>query len=264
VDVGRDACGRVLRQVLPSDGDASREIARTRSPSARHAAASPHRAALPATSSDHDCLPHRGQRDPAPAPRVPARPVTSIRAMPSPALTVTVSPGTSGRLCHRPLPDSPLPGSAASAPHGCPGPVTPAVNARTTRARSARPATVTPTWTAASAISAPPSRRPSPRNQPGSRGGHGGCTPGSAARVKPEHAASAARPWPSVGKPTVCTDRPHSPDAVRYTSVDTATRRLTVTRRDTGRDKKETAPGTRFRSQGPFPLVVAGVGFEPT
>jgi hypothetical protein len=114
VDVGRDACGRVLRQVLPSGGDASREIAR--SPSARHAAASPHRAALPATSSDHDCLPHRGQRDPAPAPRVPARPVTSTRAMPSPALTVTVSPGTPRPAVPEAAAGQPAPGQRGISP----------------------------------------------------------------------------------------------------------------------------------------------------
>jgi hypothetical protein len=55
-------------------------------------------------------------------------------------------------------------------------------------------------------------------------------------------------------KPTVRTDRPHGPDAVRYTSVDTATHRLTVTHADTCRDKMETArwaafpqPAGRFR-----------------
>jgi hypothetical protein len=37
------------------------------------------------------------------------------------------------------------------------------------------------------------------------------------------------------------TDRPDGMDAVRYASVDTATRRLTVIRADTGRDKRETA-----------------------
>jgi hypothetical protein len=73
----------------------------------------------------------------------------------------------------------------------------------------------------------------------------------------PEYASSAARPWPSVKKPTVRTDRPDSPDAVRYTSVDTATHRLTVTRRDTRRDKKKTARRSRFRSQG---AVFAGGG----
>jgi len=60
-------------------------------------------------------------------------------------------------------------------------------------------------------------------------------------QIEAEYAASAARPWPSVKQPTVRTDRPSGPDAVRYTSVDTATHRLTVTNRDTGRDKKETA-----------------------
>jgi len=100
------ACGRsqrtraatladaMLRQVLPSGGDASRAIARTRSPSARHAPASPNRAAVPATS----CRPRppsaslsAGRSSGTPA---PLRPVTSTRTMPSPALTVTVSLGT--------------------------------------------------------------------------------------------------------------------------------------------------------------------------
>ena len=61
------------------------------------------------------------------------------------------------------------------------------------------------------------------------------------------------RPW----KSRRCTDRPHGPDDVRYTSVDTATRRLTVTHCDTRRDKKKTAPAARFRSQG---AVSAGGG----
>ena len=45
------------------------------------------------------------------------------------------------------------------------------------------------------------------------------------------------RPWKADGY----TDRATGPDAVRYTSVDTATHRPTVTHRDTRRDKKETA-----------------------
>jgi hypothetical protein len=36
-----------------------------------------------------------------------------------------------------------------------------------------------------------------------------------AARQAGKHAASAARPWPSVKKPTVRTDRPDGMDAVR-------------------------------------------------
>jgi hypothetical protein len=65
------------------------------------------------------------------------------------------------------------------------GPSTPTVNARATRARSARPATVTLSRTAALAISAPPSRRPAPVN---SRADIAGYTLDSAAYVKPEHA----------------------------------------------------------------------------
>ena len=61
----------------------------------------------------------------------------------------------------------------------------------------------------------------------------------------------------SVEKPTVRTDRPGGQDAVRYTSVDTATYRLAVTHRDTRRDKQKTAPRVRFRSQG---AVFAGGG----
>jgi hypothetical protein len=43
-----------------------------------------------------------------------------------------------------------------------------------------------------------------------------------AAHIKPGHAASPARPWPSV-ETSGYTDRATGPDAVRYTSVDTAT-----------------------------------------
>jgi hypothetical protein len=54
------------------------------------------------------------------------------------------------------------------------------------------------------------------------------------------HAARAARPWPSVetsGYP----DRATGPDAVRYTSVDTATPGSTALQGDTPRDREETA-----------------------
>ena len=55
------------------------------------------------------------------------------------------------------------------------------------------------------------------RTTPGPPGGHTGCTPDSAAHVKPEHAAGVARPWPSVKQPTVRTDRPRAriPSAIR-------------------------------------------------
>jgi hypothetical protein len=52
-------------------------------------------------------------------------------------------------------------------------------------------------------VYASPARPPSPRNPCGPPDGHTGCTPDSAARVKPAHAASAARPLPSVETPTV-------------------------------------------------------------
>ena len=71
--------------------------------------------------------------------------------------------------------------------------------------------------------------------------------PHRGARPAPPSPQAGTRPparAPSVavrGKPTVRTDRPGGPDAVRYASVDTAMHRLTVTHRDTRRDKKETA-----------------------
>jgi hypothetical protein len=101
-----------------------------------------------------------------------------------------------------------LTSSAASSPHGCPGPSTPAVNTRATRARSARPAIVTLSRTAlvinASAFPVPPRV---PGNHQGA-GGHTGMHARlGAARQAGKHAASAARPWPSVKQPTVRTDR---------------------------------------------------------
>jgi hypothetical protein len=75
-----------------------------------------------------------------------------------------------------------------------------------------RPATVTLARMSSPAISAPafPSALV-PENHAGRRTRR--CTPDSAAHVKPGHAASAARPWPSVKTPTVRTDRPN--DAYR-------------------------------------------------
>jgi hypothetical protein len=71
-----------------------------------------------------------------------------------------------------------LTSSAASSPHGCPGPSTPAVNTRATRARSARPAIVTLSRTAlfinASAFPGPPRV---PGNHPGRRRAHRDARP---------------------------------------------------------------------------------------
>jgi len=64
------------------------------------------------------------------------------------------------------------------------------------------------------------------------------CTLDSAAHVKPEHAASAARPWPSVESRRL--HRPSwRPHAVRYTSVDPATQRSIARQGDTPRDREE-------------------------
>ena len=144
-----------------------------------------------------------------------------------------------------------LTSSAASSPHGCPGPSTPAVNTRATRARSARPAIVTLSRTAlvinASAFPVPPRV---PGNHPGRRRAHRDARP---TRRRASSRETRRQRGPSVAvhveKPTVRTDRPSAPAAGRYASVDTATHRLTVTHRDTRRDEKKTAPGTRFRSK---------------
>jgi hypothetical protein len=84
-----------------------------------------------------------------------------------------------------------------------------------------------------------------PLVHPGKARGPPGGRTGVHARLrrhlKPEHARQRAPSVAVRGKPTVRTDRPGGPDAVRYASVDTAMHRLTVTYRDTWRDKKETA-----------------------
>jgi hypothetical protein len=88
---------------------------------------------------------------------IPARSVTSTRTVPVQAVTVTmtVSPGRPELLCRTLLPKSSLASRTASSPQGCPGPSTAPTNARTTRARSPRPATFTLSRTIVPAISAP-------------------------------------------------------------------------------------------------------------
>jgi hypothetical protein len=87
----------------------------------------------------------------------PLRSVTSTRTVPVQAVTVTVtvSPGRPELLCRTLLPKSSLASRTASSPQGCPGPSTAPTNARTTRARSPRPATFTLSRTIVPAISAP-------------------------------------------------------------------------------------------------------------
>ena len=93
---------------------------------------------------------------------------------------------------------------------------------------------------------------------------HGDARPTRRRTSSQETPGSTARPWPSVEQPTVRTDRPGCQDAVRYMSVDTATRRPAVTDVDTRRDEKENGPRPRFRRHEAVFAGVAGVGFEPT
>ena len=179
----------------------------------------PHRAARPATSAAPGRLPRHHRRPQLRHPR-PPRSVTSTRTTPPAALTatVTVSPGAPEPLCRTLLPNSSLTSRAASSPHGCPGPSTPATNARATRARSARPASVTlsrtPPWPSAHPPS-PPARVPG--NRPGRGRTHGDARPTRRRASSRKHAAGAARPWPSVKQPTVRTDRAEAriPSAMR-------------------------------------------------
>jgi hypothetical protein len=99
----------------------------------------------------------------------------------------------------------------AASPHGCPGPSNPAGE------RSGQPHPLCPPGKVSrspgplpqSSAHRPPGRPRSGKTR-GPPGGHTGCTPDSAARVKPEHAADAARPsvrgrpWKTGGY----TDRP--------------------------------------------------------
>jgi hypothetical protein len=141
--------------------------------------------------------------------------MTSTRTMPSPAMTatVTVSPGAPEPLCRTELPKTSLTSKTAT-PHGCPGPSTSPTNLRAARASSARPASVTLSRTAASAITALALPRPPVPGKPaGQRADAGKCTLDSAMHVKSAHGPprtlSVARPWarsPSVAvraKPTV-------------------------------------------------------------
>jgi hypothetical protein len=81
---------------------------------------------------------------------------------------------------------------------------------------------------------------------------------------QPKHAAAPARPWPFVKQPTVRTDRSLAlnPSAMRpWTLRHDGPQRSKMTHdgtEKTARQPRESA------ASGPFSLVVAGVGFEPT
>jgi hypothetical protein len=186
----------------------------------------PHRAARPATSWSP--RPPSASRPAGRSSGVPgpARSVTSTRTTPSPAMTatVTVSPGAPEPECRTLLPKTSLTSKTATSPHGCPGPSTTETKERAARARSARPASVTLSRTVSPAITAPAlPGRPIPGNQPGSgrTQGHARSTP---LCTSSRHTGlrgpcpwlvrgRGPRPWPSVKKPTVHTDRPDGTDA---------------------------------------------------
>ena len=213
--------------------------------------------------------PPRGQsRHPSPSPRPssasppqarscgtpePPRSVTSTRITPPAArtATVTVSPAALEPLCRTLLANSSLTTSAAPYSPGCPGPGTPAVNARATRACSARPPSRSPGQPPWPPADPPCPARPAARETTRGRSrAHGDARPARRPASSPGYAAGAARPWPSVKQPTVRTDRDEGTNPVRYASVDTATRRPAVTHRDTWRDKNKTAPTAAFPQPG--------------
>jgi hypothetical protein len=137
----------------------------------------------------------------------------------------------------------------ASSPHGCPGPSTSPTNARATRARSARPATVTLSRTAVPAISAP--ALPRPHHSPGGnhRAGRTHRDARSTQRLTSSRNTRPARPVAVRGNPAVHTDRPsgRTPSAMcpwipRHRDL----QRYKVTHRGTRRKRPA---GPRFRSE---------------
>jgi hypothetical protein len=135
--------------------------------------------------------------------------------------------------------DEKLHSSAATSPHGCPGPSTPSTNARATRARSARPASVMVSRTAPASAQPPFPARTDPGKFPGRRAGAHGDARSTRRRASSRDTPPArpvrGRPWKrrrcTPTATTVHTDRPCSTDArplcvrgPRKTTVYSATR----------------------------------------
>ena len=182
----------------------------------------------------------------------PPRSATSTRTMPSPALTatVTVSPGAPDPLCRTLLPNNSLTSSAASPRTGAQGPSTPPTNARATRARSACPATVTLSRTAAQPSAHRLPAAP-PREKPGGRADTGIHARLGAAR----QAGTRRRRGPSVAvrQPTTHTAPAPLPSAMRpWTPQHDGPQRYKVTHSGT---EKNGPPSREFPASGPFPQV---------
>jgi hypothetical protein len=172
------------------------------------------------------------------------RSVTSTRTRPSPTLTatVTVPPRSPDRLCRTLLPNSslasrrrhPRTGDRDRAPglrtRGRPAPAPPARPPSRSPGSPAQPSAHPPS-PAASA----PEKSPGP---PGRMYANAHSTQRLTSSRNPRPARPVrGRPWKADGA-----HRPsQGPDAVRYMSVDTATRRSTAQQGDTWRDREETA-----------------------
>jgi hypothetical protein len=199
----------------------SRAVARTRSPSARHAAAGPtgptgrYQPEAPAALrilASLVQLRHPG-----------ADPVGDLDAhhlVPDPDRDRDRLAGSARPAVPETVAEEPT-SSAASSPHGCPSPSTAPTNVRATRARSANPARVTVSRTAAPVISTPPSRPPSSREPRGNaragRGMHarlGGARQAGKPRQRGpsvavrEKADGAHRPSWRHGRPSAIRPRP--------------------------------------------------------
>jgi len=191
----------------------SRAAARTRSPSARRVAAPTARPVPPPGPSPRPSSASLPQARSCGTPE-PPRSVTSTRTTPPAArtATVTVSPAALEPLCRTLLANSSLTSSAAPYSPGCPGPGTPAVNARATRACSARPPSRSPGQPPWPPADPPCPARPAARETTRGRSrAHGDARPARRLASSPGYAAGAARPWPSVKQPTVRTDRDEAP-----------------------------------------------------
>ena len=184
-----------------------------RSPSARRAAANPIARLAPPLAQAPGHLPRHPRQNEAPVLRATA--VSDLdpdQSVPGPDRDrECLSQIARAAVLHTIAEQLPVCQQDGDIPHGCTGPSTPSTNARATRARAFAPhssrSPEPPAWPSAH----PPFPARLTAESPGRRTGTRGCTPDSPGHVKPEHAADAARPWPSVKQPMVRTDRLRAP-----------------------------------------------------
>ena len=177
--------------------------ARTRSPSARHAAATPTAPRGPQRAEAPGRIPASRPARCSSGTSGPLRSVTSTRTRPFPTLTATVTvppaapTGYAGHYCR-----------TARSPAGRRHPRTGARDRAPRRRTRGRPAPAPPARPLSRSPGSPaqPSAHPPSPAAPACQREITGaarpdvreCTLDSAAHVKPEHATGAARPWPSV------------------------------------------------------------------